>query len=80
MAVRETEAHVLREIGRRIRDARVAAGLSQEAAAARAGIDSKRWQRIERGAVNATVRTRVRIGRALDVSVWTLLAPTLQGR
>lgn len=66
---------VLREVGRRVRLAREAAGLTQEAAAAAAGIDYKRWQRIEQGAVNPTVRTLVRVAAALGTNLWALLAP-----
>jgi len=66
---------VLREVGRRIQQARLAAGLTQEQAAARAGIDYKRWQRIEQGGVNPTIRTLVSVASALDTTVWTLLGP-----
>lgn len=66
---------VIREIGLRIRAARVTAGYSQEEAAARASIDDKRWQRLEGGSVNPTVRTRVCVATALEISFWTLLAP-----
>lgn len=64
---------VQKEIGRRIRDARVAAGLTQEAAAAAAGIDAKRWQRLEQGSVNATVRTLGRVAEALGMTFWALV-------
>ena len=47
--MRGTERRVLRQIGVRIRAAREAAGLTQEDAAHRAGIDYKRWQRLEAG-------------------------------
>ncbi|MBI4700813.1 MAG: helix-turn-helix transcriptional regulator [Deltaproteobacteria bacterium] len=49
--------------------------MTQEAAAAAAGIDYKRWQRIEQGAVNPTVRTLVRVAAALGTNLWALLAP-----
>jgi transcriptional regulator with XRE-family HTH domain len=68
-----TTLDVQKEIGRRIRDARVAAGLTQEAAAAAAGIDVKRWQRLEQGGVNATVRTLGRVAEALGMTFWGLL-------
>ncbi|MBI2395949.1 MAG: helix-turn-helix transcriptional regulator [Deltaproteobacteria bacterium] len=66
---------VLRQLGVRLRRAREAAGLSQEEAAARSGIDYKRWQRIEAGAANVTVRTLVRAAGACGVTFWELTAP-----
>ena len=66
---------VLREIGRRVKEARVAAGLTQEDAAHAAGIDYKRWQRIESGGVNVTVRTLARVAGAIGQDFWSLLAP-----
>ena len=65
---------VLRDLGRRLRSARDAAGLTQEDAAARAGIDYKRLQRVEAGLVNVTMQTIVRIASALDVTFWQLVA------
>jgi transcriptional regulator with XRE-family HTH domain len=64
---------VLKDLGRSVQRARVAAGLTQEKAASQAGIDYKRYQRIEAGTVNLTVRTLHRIARALDVDFWHLL-------
>lgn len=69
---------VLRGLGARIRTARIDAGLSQEQAAAQAAIDYKRWQRLEEGSVNPTVRTLVRVAAALGLSFWELLAPTIE--
>lgn len=66
---------IQRELARRIRDARVAAGLTQEDVAGTAGIDYKRFQRIEGGTVNLTVRTIMRIASALKMDFWSLLAP-----
>lgn len=65
---------VQKEIGQRIHRARVAAGMTQEEAAAAAGIDHKRWQRLEQGAVNPTARTLVRVATALGLTFWALLA------
>jgi transcriptional regulator with XRE-family HTH domain len=73
--VRESAAiSVQKEIGRRIRRARIAAGMTQEAAAAAADIDHKRWQRLEQGSVNPTARTLVRVATALGLTFWALLA------
>jgi transcriptional regulator with XRE-family HTH domain len=69
------EAELQREIGRRVRVARVQAGLTQEEAASAAGIDWRRWQRIENGTVNPTVRTLARVASAVGLIFWTLLAP-----
>lgn len=65
---------VLREVGRRIRAAREAVELTQEEAAGQAGIDYKRYQRLEAGSVNATVRTLARVASALSTSFWQLVA------
>jgi transcriptional regulator with XRE-family HTH domain len=63
----------LRDIGACVRAARIRASLSQEAAAARAGIDYKRWQQIEGGRVNATARTLLRVAEAVDADFWGML-------
>jgi len=67
---------VLRELGTRVRAARVRAGLTQEDAAARSGIDYKRWQRIEQGGVNASVRTLTRVAYACGVTFFELVSNT----
>ena len=66
---------VLKDVGRRIAAARHEADLTQETAASKAGIDVKRWQRIEAGEVNATIRTLVRVSAALGTTLWDLLVP-----
>jgi transcriptional regulator with XRE-family HTH domain len=63
----------MRQIGTRIREARRTAGLSQEEAASRAGVGYKRWQEIERGAANPTVRTLDRIAETLGVELWDIV-------
>lgn len=65
---------VLRAIGERVRAARVEAGLTQEEAASASDIDYKRWQRIEQGEVNVTVRTLVRVADACRLDFFSLLA------
>jgi transcriptional regulator with XRE-family HTH domain len=64
---------LLKELATRIRAARERAGLTQEAVAARAGIDYKRYQRIEQGSVNATVRTLDRVAGAMELEFWQLV-------
>ena len=68
-------ADILGELGLRIQQARIAAGLTQEQAASDSGIDYKRWQRLEEGSVNPTVKTLHRVAVALDVPFWDLFAP-----
>jgi len=63
----------LQELGERIRAWRVAAEITQETAAARSGIDWRRWQRLERGEVNATVWTLARVATALGTTFWDLV-------
>lgn len=65
----------MRDVGARVKAARQATGLTQEDAAARAGIDYKRFQRIEQGTINVTIRTLVRIAHACRMDFWTLLNP-----
>ena len=77
---RPNESGVLREAGRRIATAREGLGLTQEEAADRAGIDYKRWQRLEGGNVNATLRTLLRVADALDTNVWAMLQGRPAGR
>ena len=69
----------LRNLGASVRAARQASGLTQEAAAALADMDYKRWQRIEQGAVNPTLRTLIRVAEVLDVDAWRLLVPRRRG-
>ena len=63
----------MRAIGAHIRGARLAAGLSQEDAAGRAGVGYKRWQEIEAGAANPTIRTLDRIAITLGVEIWNIV-------
>lgn len=48
--------------------------MTQEDAAHAAGIDYKRWQRLEQGSVNPTVKTLERAALALGTSFWNLVA------
>lgn len=71
---------VLTEIGQRVRAARLAAGMTQEDAAHASGIDWRRWQRLEEGSVNPTVKTLTRIAAALRSDFWTLLGTPARPR
>ena len=73
-AVATTVRRVLRELGNKISRARILAGLTQESVAATSGIDYKRYQRLEQGTVNPTVRTLARVAAAIGVDLWKMLA------
>lgn len=62
----------LRKLGKRIRQLRKDKGLTQEAAAEKARLDSKHWSDIERAVTNVTVATLVGISRALKVPLYEL--------
>lgn len=66
-------ARALVRLGKRVREERRAAGLTQEDLAAKAGIDSKYLQDIERGDANPTVAILVAIASGFDVSLAELL-------
>jgi transcriptional regulator with XRE-family HTH domain len=53
---------------------RRAAKLTQETVAASSGIDHKRYQRLEQGVVNPTVRTLIRVAKALRTDFWQLVS------
>jgi transcriptional regulator with XRE-family HTH domain len=67
------EGGVLRETGDQIRRARVLAKITQEDAAERARIDYKRWQALEEGRANPTLRTLIRVAEALETDFWGLM-------
>lgn len=68
--MREAQVQVIvRELAQRIRCARIAADLTQEQAAERSKIPYKRWQAIEAGAANVTVRTLARLANALGLTI-----------
>jgi transcriptional regulator with XRE-family HTH domain len=63
-----------KELATRVRVARQARGLSQEALAHQTGIPYRRYQALEAGTINPTLRTLVRIADALNADVWDLVA------
>lgn len=71
---RSTHSRLQKAVGKCIRSARLHARMTQDEAAAKARIDYKRWQRLEQGAVNATVATLHRVAKALGTDFWSLLA------
>lgn len=56
-----------------LKAARIARGLSQEAAADAAGMDQSQWWKIESGQVDPSVKTLARVATAVGVSVSDLL-------
>ncbi len=62
-------------MGRRIRSLREAKGISQEAFAAKAGLDRAYYGGIERGQRNVAAVNLIRIAKALDVEVGALFPP-----
>lgn len=65
--------HRRRVIGRRIAEARAAAGLTQENLAEATGIDRRSLQRYEVGETDPTVGRVLRISRAVDVPLADLV-------
>jgi transcriptional regulator with XRE-family HTH domain len=47
--------------------------LTQQAAAEKASIETKHWQRIEAAGTNPTLATLISIAKALDVEAYELL-------
>lgn len=70
---RDRVGAIQRRVGRCIRRARERAELTQEEAAAAADIDYKRWQRLELGTVNPTVRTMARAAEACGLDMFEML-------
>ncbi len=60
---------IRRRLAAQVRRLRAARGLTQEAAAAGAGLAARHFQKIEAAEVNATLDTLVRVATALDVDV-----------
>lgn len=63
-------------LGRALRQARDARGLTQRALAARAGVGEKYLSRIERQLATPSVHVVVRLARALGLGVDQLLTPS----
>lgn len=65
--------NLYREFGRRLRDARLAAGLTQEALAQQIGVGRTSVTNIECGAQQVSLRTLYAIAAALDTAPTALL-------
>jgi len=66
--------------GQRVREARIALGMSQEDIANLADMHVTNYGRVERGEANSELHTIVRIATALDVDPGTLVTDGLGGR
>jgi transcriptional regulator with XRE-family HTH domain len=64
---------LLRDVGRKIREFRVAHGWTQEKMAELLGIALRNYQEIERGRQNLTIRTMARLAALLGVKTARLM-------
>jgi transcriptional regulator with XRE-family HTH domain len=71
---------VLRLIGRRVAELRIAHELTQEQLAERAEVSARYIQRVEAGTENLTVRTLIKMSNALRISFAELLVAPLAPR
>ena len=71
-AVASGEQRAFRDLGHRMREVRVERDWTQEVAAERLGVGVRELQRIEAGHVNLTLRSLVRIAKALAVPLRSL--------
>ena len=63
------------QFGERVKELRIATGLSQEAFADRCGFARSYMSRIERGGSNASLDAIEVLANALSIEPWQLLAP-----
>ena len=73
----ETPAEVLRDVGRRIAELRIAQGWTQEKMAEALDVNLPYLQRIEGGRENLTVRSLARLAHVLGVRVGALFEAPL---
>jgi transcriptional regulator with XRE-family HTH domain len=64
-----------REFGQRLREARIAAGLTQQELASRIGMQPSHLSEIESGQQNVTMRSMAALAHALGLQLQVLLAP-----
>ena len=60
-------------LGAEIRKARLAAGLTQQQLAAKAGISREYVSQLERSRYSPTVEIVLRLCKAMDVKAWTII-------
>ena len=64
-----------REFGQRLREARIAAGITQQELASRIGMQRSHLSEIESGQQNVTLRSMTALAQALGLQIQVLLAP-----
>lgn len=69
-------ALAMTRLGKRIRELRARAELTQEQAAVRARVDPNHWLQLEAGRTNPTLATLVGVARALRVKLAELFQTT----
>jgi transcriptional regulator with XRE-family HTH domain len=69
-----TDERLMKQVGKRVRQLRLARGLKQEGMC-RFGFEYKYYQRIEYGQKNLSLKTLNRLAKAFGVSVAELLRP-----
>lgn len=69
-----SQTPALQTLGRRVRERRERAGLSQEAMAEKCGVHRTYYSAVERGERNVTVLTLLRISHGLETDVGDLVA------
>lgn len=69
------ESDVLLEIGRALKEARIALAMTQEQVADRAGISRPRYRDIETGTAAARATTLINIARALGLELMLIPQP-----
>ena len=73
MATRVKNSRLLQRLGVRLRAARLAKGLSQEAVAFSAGLDRSYVSGLERGEFNVSVLTLAKVAKVVGLRLGTLL-------
>lgn len=73
--LRAEVAQVQQDVGRRVAEARVVRGWSQEDFAAKLGVSAKYVQRIEAGRENLSIASLVKLANCLRVPVPALFTP-----
>jgi transcriptional regulator with XRE-family HTH domain len=67
------------EVGGRIRQLRLKAGLTQQQAAVGAGLDTATWNQLERGGRNPSLKTLEAVSEVLGVEIVALFAEEVEG-
>lgn len=65
--------HIIKQVGHRIKSIRESKGLSQLDVATKCDAEKTTISRLEAGRTNATIKTFIKIAKALDVELYELL-------